>query len=208
MNKQTMTKEMELKINEVQEARNTVFTFVDEIEDAVQAGEQTVSAMETELSGQRNSLTMAQDLGEAKLIKNQIDRIQEDLELQKAVNVGKKKAMYEQLANKAEEFLKVHKSAVFLFKSVDDFYLVNTSLSELTVAKEMLQGFASQLSVSFAGVRNILLDTGIVAMADQNRMYRGIYLGQIVRETQLSEFKSRVQPFLNDLSRAGVVINK
>lgn len=201
-----MLKEMTGKVAEVLETQDTVNEFLNEIEDAVTSGAKAVSEMETIVQAKKEGMTIYTELGEVKLAKTEIHSLIEEMELLKQVNANKVKAMYRQLEDKAEEFFNIHRSALILFKSVDDFYLLNTSLSELTESKIMLQGFANQLAYSFAGVRNLLLDTGIVAIGDQNKSYRGIHLGQIVRETQLAEFVTKVRPFINDLNRAGVAI--
>ena len=201
-----MLNELENKVAEVKQASQAVNEFVELMDEAVSEGAEAVAQLESVIKVKQEALNTFTDMGEARLAKAEINNFIEELELQKAVNVGKRSAMVAELEDVIEAFFTAHKKAVFMYRNVDDYCLVNTSLSELSATKDKMQGFSNQLAVHFAGARNILLDEGIVAMADQNKMYRGIHLGQVGKATQLAEFASRVQPFLNDLSRAGVAL--
>jgi hypothetical protein len=206
MNKETMIKGMVTKVAEVQDAQEAVFSFLEEIEDTVASGVEAVETMEQELQALQEALSMAQDLGEAKLIKGQMDAKAEDIELQKAVNAGKKKAKYAELEDKAEAFFKAHKSAVTMFGALDDKMILETSLSELTEAKEKMTGFSRALANDFASVRQVLLDEGIVANENQNRTYRGTHLGQVAKESRLTKFEYQIRPVINELRQAGLQI--
>jgi hypothetical protein len=206
MKKEQMITGMAGKVAEVQDAQEAVFSFLEEIEEAVASGAEAVETMEQELQALQESLSMAQDLGEAKLIKGQMDAKAEDIELQKAVNAGKKKAKYAELEDKAEAFFKAHKSAVTMFGALDDKRILETSLSELTEAKETMTGFSRALAGAFASVRQVLLDEKIVSSENQNRLYRGIHLGQVAKESRLTQFEYQIRPVINELRQAGLQI--
>ncbi|XQY90617.1 hypothetical protein ACNRWW_13900 [Metabacillus sp. HB246100] len=203
MEKQTMIKEMEKKVTEVMEARDAVYSFLDEIEEAVSAGQEQVTQIEEQIASKQEALTLFTDFGEVKLAKQEIDSLEEDMELLKQVYVNKVNAMYGQLENIAEEMFKAHKSAVFLYRTVDNYILLNTNLSELKTNMELMGGFGQSLNGAFASVRAILLDTGIVANADQNRNYRGIHLGARGLDSELINFEYEVRPYVNRLRSAG-----
>ncbi|KUP06197.1 hypothetical protein Q75_09715 [Bacillus coahuilensis p1.1.43] len=205
MMKKQMTNEMELKVKEVIETRDAVYSFLEEIEAVVAEGKDAVSQLEQELVAKQEALSACTDIGEARLAKNEIKALEEDLELQIAVNDGKAKAMRSELEDIVESFFKVHKSAVFMYGAVDDFYLINTSLASLKEDKETLSGFTGSLNGSFSAVRNILLDTEIVANADQNKTYRGTHLGQRHQNTKLNDFDYHIRPYANQLRSAGII---
>ncbi|KGA98119.1 hypothetical protein AJ85_18570 [Alkalihalobacillus alcalophilus ATCC 27647 = CGMCC 1.3604] len=204
--KEQMIKDLTAKVAEVQEAREVVDIVMDSIEELESSGKEVLVKMEQELQVLQEALTMAQDLGEARLIKQQIHSLQEDLELQQAVTEAQIKAMYVELEDKAEAFFAVHKSACFLFRTVDNYMIVNTSLSELSATMEKMQGFSNALSGRFAGVRAILLDTKIVALEEQNMPYRGTHLGQRDLNTKLMEFDYEIRPYIRQLRTSGLEI--
>lgn len=206
MNKETVLEGLAVKVAEVVQAGEAVSNFVGLMDESVSEGVEAVAQLESLISAKKEALNTFTDMGEARVAKAEINNLVEELELQKAVNVGKRSAMLEELESVIGAFFSAHKGAKFVYSNADDYCLVNTSLSELTDTRDLLQGFANKLAYSFAGVRNILLDEGIVAPENQNKVYKGIHLGQVVRETQLAEFASRVRPFINDLNRAGVAI--
>lgn len=201
-----MIKDMTAKVNEVKDARKAVEAVLDGIEELKAEGKEALVKMEHELQAKQEALTMAQDMGEAKLIKQQIDSLQEDIELQKAVTEAKVKGMTADIEDKAEAFFKSHKSASFLYNAVDNYMILNTNLSNLYTNMELMQGFSRALSGSFAGVKAILLDTGIVAQADQNRIYKGIHLGQRDKESELVNYEYKIRPYINQLRSSGIEI--
>lgn len=206
MMKEQMIKDMTVKVTDVLDARNVVDEFADALEEAKASGQEAVEQLEAELQKKKEALPLAQDLGEAKLIKQEIDSLTDDIELQKAVNAAKVTKMKAELEDKVEAFFKVHKSAKFMFQGIDNYIVVNTSLSELTETKELMRGFINALDGSFAGVRQVLLDEGIVSFENQNKVYKGIHLGQRGLETKLYELEYRIKPFINELRAYGLEI--
>jgi hypothetical protein len=202
MNK--MLKEMTEKVAMVQESYHEVLDFVDKIEETVASGKDAFSELEEQMANHQEALTMAQDLGEAKLIKQQIDALAEDMELLQSVNKAKELSMMTTLSDKAEQSLLANKNAVELFRALDKEMVANTSLAQLKSHIELMSGFASALNNSFASVRNILLDTKIVAHENQNRQYRGIHLGRAGVQSELTNFEYHVRPYIQKVKQAGV----
>ncbi|MFC0235142.1 hypothetical protein [Fictibacillus phosphorivorans] len=203
MNKETMIKDMTAKVTEVIDAKDAVLDIVENIEDVVLEGKEKVAQLEAELKAKRDALDTFTDIGEARLAKAEINNLVEDIELQIAVNAGKAKAMHTELEEKAEEFFKVHKSGIFLFRAVDNFFVANTSLLLLQDDKELMSGFASALNASFKAVRQILLDAEIVSQEDQNKSYKGYHLGQRELVTELLTFDSKIRAYAQGLKLAG-----
>ncbi|OIU71203.1 hypothetical protein [Rossellomorea aquimaris] len=204
--KEQMLKDMEGKIAEVLESKSKIDALLDNIEEMQDENKSSLAKMEQDLKGHQEALTMALDLGEAKLIKKQIDSLQEEIELQKSVTEAIVKGKYADLEAKAEEFFKVHSSACFMFKAVDDYLVVNTTLSELNEVKGIMQSYSNTLSITFAGVRAILLDTGIVALENQYKVYRGTHLGKRDVVSELNEFEYQIRPYMNKLRSYGFEI--
>jgi len=202
MNK--MLKEMTEKVAMVQESYHEVLHFVDEIEEVVASGKDALAELEEQMVKHQEALTMAQDLGEAKLIKQQIVALAEDMELLQSVNKAKELSMMATLSDKAEQSLLANKDAVELFRALDKEMVANTSLGQLKSHIELMSGFASALNNSFASVRNILLDTKIVTHENQNRQYRGIHLGRAGVQSELTNFEYHVRPYIQKVKQAGV----
>jgi hypothetical protein len=201
--KEQMIKDLSEKVDEVQQASEAVVAVLVSIEDLEAVGMDKVTALVQELESKQEALLLAQDLSEAKQIKQQINSLQEDIELQRAINAGSGTALKTELEDKAVAFFDVHKSAKSVFQSVDNYILINTCLSDLKEAKETMQGYAWVISSCFARVRATLLDTSIVALNDQNITYRGIHLGQRELQTGLYTFECKVRSYLTQLRAAG-----
>ncbi|MEQ6375745.1 hypothetical protein RZN25_02730 [Bacillaceae bacterium S4-13-56] len=202
--KEQMIIEMTAKLEEVQTAKEAVYTFVDEIEDKLAEGEKDVSALEQDLQAKQEVLSIITDIGEAKLAKQEIKLIVEEIELTNSVTEAKVKTMKVELENKIEEYFKIHKSAHFLFRAVDNYFVLNTSISSLAKDKETIDAFAQSLNGSFRGVRQVLLDIGIVTIADQNKQYRGTHLGQRDLMSELTNFEYEIRPYVNHLRSSGI----
>lgn len=169
MNKVEMLKELEAKVLEVREAQGAVYDFLDEIDEAKAEGVVVVAEAEATVQAKKEALNTITDLGELKLAQAEIRALEEEVELLKVVNANKANAMLEELGNKADAFFKVHKSAKFLYQAVDNVLVANTSLTELAETKATMTALGQDLNNSFKAVRQVLLDTKIVALADQNR---------------------------------------
>ncbi|CAH0222649.1 hypothetical protein SRABI96_02450 [Peribacillus sp. Bi96] len=206
MDKQEMIKGMEVKVNEVIGASQAVSEFVESIEETVTEGVEAVKQLEAVIETKTEALNTFTDMGEARLAKQEINNLVEELELQKAVNTGKEKAMKSELEEVIVTFFAVHKGACMMFRGLDNHLVANTSLSELNETKATMEGFGNSLTFSFAGVKQILLDTKIVAQADQNRQYRGIHLGQRGQETQLYGFEYVVRAYVQQLRASDIAI--
>jgi hypothetical protein len=206
MNKETMITGMVTKVAEVQDAQEAVFSLLEEIEEIVAEGAEAVAQMESVIEGKKEAMTIFTKFGEVKLAQAEIKALEEDAELLKQVNVNKVKAMYAEIEDVAEAFFKEHKSAVTMFGALDDKLMLETGLAELTEAKETMTGFSRALANAFASVRQVLLDEGIVANENQNRLYRGIHLGQVAKESRLTKFEYQIRPVINELRQAGLAI--
>lgn len=198
-------KTMTNKVTEVTEAFNNVRDYLDVIEETTAQHGQALTELEQELQTQQEAFSMAQDLGEAKLLQQQIKDTEANQELIQQVNKAKVNAMYAELEDKAEAFFKVHKEAVQSFRELDNAIVVNTSLGELENNIELMRGFERSLNGAFAGVRNILLDTKIVSQAEQNRQFKGYHLGQRGLTTGLLSFQIKVSSYVRDLKGAGLL---
>lgn len=200
MNTEKMTK----TITEVLDAKDAVDAFLDEIELTEAQHKQAIAELEQELAGHNEALGMAEDLGQAGLIRQQIKDTKEQIELVKMVNENKVRTKYQILADMAESFFAVHKDAGAKFDELDKVMLATTGLGALKDNMELMQGFANTLNFSFAGVRQILLDTGIVPMSEQNLRYRGKYhLGQRGLLSELNSFNAKVAGYVRDLKYVG-----
>lgn len=204
MNKVEMLKELEAKVLEVREAQGAVYDFLDEIDEAKAEGVEAVAEAEATVQAKKDALATITDLGELKLAQAEIKALEEDVELLKVVTANKANAMLEELGDKADAFFKLHKSAKFLYQAVDNILVANTSLSELAETKATMNKYATQLNSAFAGVRHLLLDTKIVAQADQNRNFKGTHLGQRDLTTELDVFESKVRSYMQVLKTSGV----
>lgn len=200
-----MIKEMTSKVIEVQDAQEAVYAFLEEIEETVAEGTEAVSQMQSVVEAKKEAMSVFTDFGEVKMAKAEIDSLEADMELLKQITANKAKAMKATLEDKAEEFFKAHKSAVFFFTNTDAYFVANTTLATIAEDEQTMQGFANSISNSFASVRQVLLDEQIVAQADQNRLYRGIHLGQAGKVTELNTYHRLVRGYARELKTKGAL---
>jgi hypothetical protein len=188
MNKDNLIQEMTVKAQDVTNASIAVTTYQEEIKQILSEDKATVSDLEQELKNLKDNFSSYTDKAEAKVAWGEIKALEEEIELTRAVNAGKDKVLFAELEIKSEKFFALHKIAVTLFDTVDNYFLANTTLSELSQAEKLLDGFACKLDFDFSDVQRTMLDAGIVKVTEQNLVWRGTHLGQQRRYTQLAYF--------------------
>lgn len=204
MNNAEMIKELVEVVNTAIEAKESVYDFLTEMEDTAKAGNEVVTEMQATVQAKEEALTGLVGFADIKQASSEINSIKEDIEVLKQVNANKIVAMKVELADVAEDALKAHKTAVAKFNKVDNILVANTTLSDLDNTFETMKTLARQLEFAFKGVRQVLLDEGIVSTVDQNKQYRGVHLGQREVVTKLYEFELKVRQFKHELKLAGV----
>ncbi|MDG5789666.1 hypothetical protein QA612_19600 [Evansella sp. AB-P1] len=202
MSKKRLT-EMTAKITEVQDARDNVESFLEVIEETASDNRATVRGLEDELQKAQEALTVSVDIGESRMLKAQADAIEQDISLTQQVAQAKITKMYQELEDKVERFFNAHKGAVKMYQELDAYYVANTSLSALKEDAKLLSNFATELNNSFRAVRQVLLDTGLVSQAEQNKSYRGQHLGARDLVTELWTYESKVRGYVQQLQQAG-----
>jgi hypothetical protein len=203
-NKETMIKELTVKITEVQEARDAVEAVMEAIDELASSCNEQITQIEADIVARKEGLKLITDLEGLRKAQTEINTLQDDVELVKQVKGNKAKSLLEEVENKAVEFFNTHRVAKSVFNTVDEYMLINTSLSELSDAKEQMSGYINCIDKNFAQVRSILLDTKIVSVEDQNRSYRGFHLGQHNRGTQFLDFEYHINSYKHQLISRGL----
>ncbi|MFN7251499.1 MAG: hypothetical protein ACK4M9_11990 [Anaerobacillus sp.] len=201
--KTEMIKEMTAKVSDVQTAQEALYALLEKIEVEQSENKQTVAELQGQIETAQEALTLAVDISEAKLLRQQVNILQEELELTETVSGAKANAYHAEIEAKAEVFFKVHKGAKFLFSTVDNYFVAHTSIATLEQDKEALQGFTRDLNSSFRFVRQVLLDTGVITLAEANLTYKGIHLGARDIETELIRYGLKVKAYIQELKQAG-----
>lgn len=205
MNKETVMKDMQEKLEELNTAKQAVNDFVAAMEEQAEENTAEVGQLKAELMAMKESLALVADFTKAKLLKAEIDELKADIELQEQVASAKHQAQLNELSELAEEFLNVNKAVRFFFTTVDKYFLSNTSLSELEENVEYLNGVAQEINFSLKFIRQILLDTGLIASSEQNKNYKGYHLGQRDVVSELDVFKTRISQMVYEYKRAGIL---
>lgn len=197
-------KVMQDTVEKVMEQYQGVNEFLDSMETAKAQHAQAITELEEQVAGLQETFSQATDLTQAKQLKNDMDSITDEIELVKQVNKAKVFSMLGTLSEKAVAVLKANTEAVAMFKELDNEMVANTSLKQLQANIELMQSFASDINNSFRGVRNILLDTKLVATADQNKVYAGIHLGRAGIQSELVAYEIKVRSYMRELIAKGV----
>lgn len=200
-----MKKEIQDTVKEVLEFRNAVLNVQEGIEESVELGKGAVSQLENELSVKQDDLSSVTDMAEAKQLKAEIDGLKSDIELQQSVNKAKSLIMMSELEDKAVQFFDKQRKAISHFNTIDTYFLNTSSISTMKEDIEFLQDIALDLNNSFKSVRHILLDTGIVSVAEQNKSYKGHHLGKRDVVSELVSFEYKIRPITNQLKQAGKI---
>ena len=185
--------------------RDAVVRHFEEIETAQAQHSQAIVELQEQLSAYEESFASADSLAKAKQFKQFIEETKEELELIKQVNKAKVLVMYATLSDLAEEFFSVHKDTVAQFREFDKEMVATTGLGALDDNLEILNNIAFSLNSTFAEVRNILLDTGIVSQAEQNNRFRNTHLGQRGQVSELVSFEVEVRAYKYQLKKAGIL---
>ena len=205
MGKEMLIMELTVKGTELQEAVQVVYAVMDAIDETVAEGNEQLAELDIDIVAKQEAFAGITELKLLKQSQEEINSIKADVNLVKQVIDNKVKVMYSEIEDKAEQFFKVHKSALELFKTVDDYMLVNTTLTELRDVNAVMTEYANDFYRAFSEVRNVLLDTKIVAEKNQNLVYRGCHLGQIRRNTLLLDFEYKIQGYMQQLKAQGLL---
>lgn len=194
-------KDLEAKVQEVIGARDAVYAFMNGIEDAVEEGKEAVKQLESVIESKKEALSLVTDMGEARLAKQEIDKLVSEIELQKMVNVSKETAMKAEAEAVFDAFYAVHKVAKTIYTEVDRQLVINTPLVELYATKKIMVGLANDINNSFSGVTEVLKATGI--LENGSKHYKGIHLNQRGIETEFYNMELKFRPYIRQLDYAG-----
>lgn len=197
-----MIKAMSSKVAEVLAKRVAIEEYLDSMELTAGQHKQALQELYKELASHTEAMTMADDLGQAGLIRQQIKATEEQIELVKMVNENKVNTMKKTLADKADAFFGCHAEAVTEFKELDKEMIAITSLRQLKEQTEMMRGIANTLNNSLSDVKLVLIDEGIITQAD--KFYAGYHLNQRELMSELSNFEFKVNPYIRELTAKGV----
>lgn len=197
MSKDKMIKDMENKVNEVVNAKQAVYNFINSIEDTVAEGAEAVKQLEAVIETKKDALHLAVDMGEARLAKEEINKLAEELELQKMMNVSREKAMQAETEEIVDAFFAVYKVGTRMFEELDKYLLGNTTLVELADTKELMEGFQIKINGSLSGVVYTMTDAGF--FAQRQVLYKGSHLNPTGLMTALRDLERDASKSLEKL---------
>ncbi|MCE7793452.1 hypothetical protein K8O68_13585 [Salipaludibacillus sp. CUR1] len=185
MSKQTMTKEMQEKVNEIATAVAKLRDKIDELEELAEQDAETVTEIEQELEIMQAEKDKATDVTEAKKLVKKVQELEEQIELQQGVNKAVANQRTGELEEIVQELFKVHNSAKLMYTALESEYKETVSVRSLKEDNETLREFAKGINHPFKFARSVLLDFGIVDKKNQNQRYNGTHLGQRELTTDL-----------------------
>ncbi|MFJ7510029.1 hypothetical protein ACIQW7_11275 [Peribacillus simplex] len=171
---------MESKIAEMDTALQAVQAKFNELEDVKASGKQAVAEMEANKAQLKEEINFVTDLGEGKLLLQQVGEIEKDIELQAIVTQGQAVKIAGELEELFKTFYAVHASAKTFFSVLDKEYVETMSVRTLEEDTAKMSEYASKINTHFGVAGSTLIDAGIVGQGD--RFYRtaqtAVHLGQ------------------------------
>lgn len=168
---------MESKIQEMGTALVAVQDKFDELEDVKAKGAEALAGLQSKKAQLKEEMQLATDLGEAKLLMQQIEELEKDIELQSAINNGQAVKITGEMAELFNTLFTVHASAKTVFTALDKEYVETMSIRSVDEDTATMEGFASKLNFAFSTATALLYDAGLAKQGDVR--YGSTHLGQI-----------------------------
>ena len=166
MNKLEMMAGMESKLVELEKALADVQAKHEDIASAKMSGGKAVTDMLQKRTDLKESIQRATDLGEAKLLMQQVEDLEKDAQLQGIVNKGTDTKLKEELAELFNTLYVVNASARNMYAPLDKAYVLDMSINTSEETVQAMADVAERINSVFNQASRLLLANGLVEQKD------------------------------------------
>jgi predicted nuclease with TOPRIM domain len=189
---------MESKIEEMATTLVAVQDKFEELEDVKASGAEAVAELQAKRASLKEEIQLATDLGTAKYLMQQIEELEQDVELQNAINNGKAVIVTGELEELFKAFYAVQASAKTIFNVLDKEYVQTMSIRTLEDDTATMDSFAHTLNGCFGTANALLLEAGLVESGA--KFYGSVHLGQMNLLSQGGALKREMKHLQRQLS--------
>lgn len=201
--RQEMLQMLKGKIEELNTAKAKLFNFVEKMETEQGNDKVAITALEAELISLKEAQTMAVGVSEAKLLKNQISNLVEDIELHKTVLTAKKNKARQALTEVATDVLTAYKQAQFAFSRVDAHFTITASLLSIEEDIQTMNALGHQVDMGLSYTKNVLIKYGIISQGES--IYAGAHLNHAGCHTKATQVRVKLYPLISDYRAQGLI---
>ncbi|WP_182006115.1 hypothetical protein [Priestia aryabhattai] len=201
--RQEMLEMLQGKIEELSTAKGKLTLFVEKMETEQENDKVAISALEAELISLKDAQTMAVDISEAQILKEQIKSLVEDIDLHKTVLTAKENKAKQELAEVATDVLKAYKQAKFVFINTDNYITVTTSISSLEEDIKTMNDLGHQVDMGLSYAKSVLIKYGVITQGAN--MFANVHLSGAGCHTKATQVKSKLSALIADFRGQGLV---
>ncbi|MDQ0805454.1 hypothetical protein [Priestia megaterium] len=201
--RQEMMKMLKGKIEELNTAKGKLFMFVEKMETEQENDKVAISVLEAELISLKEAQAMAVDVSEAKLLKNQITELVEDLELHKTVLTAKENKAKQELAEVATDVLKTYNQTKFVYSTVDAHFTVTASMLSIDEDIKTMNALGHQVDMGVSYAKTVLIKYGIISQGEGS--FSGVHLNHAGCHTKATQVKVKLSVLMSDFRVQGLI---
>ncbi|PAK50096.1 hypothetical protein [Priestia megaterium] len=194
--RQEMLQMLKGKIEELTTAKSKLTLFVEKMETEQENDKVAISALEAELISLKEAQTMAVDVSEAKLLKNQITELVEDLELHKTVLTAKENKAKQEMAEVATDVLKTYNQTKFVYSTVDAHFTVTASMLSIDEDIQTMNALGHQIDMGVSYAKTVLIKYGIISQGEST--FSGVYLNSTGCHTRANQVRVKLSTLMSD----------
>lgn len=172
--REEVTAVMDVKTQELETTQAEIKQAIQELEDIKQEGNETVAEMQEQINELKESMKIATDLGEIKLLNQQVEGLEKDVKLQGMLVNGAVAKKKEELEQAFDAFYAVYKEATKAFKAFDTEIAETMSMRTYEDDVALVDGYARIVNQLFDITRSALHSQGFVKLGEQ--FYKGVHL--------------------------------
>lgn len=201
--RQEMLDMLKGKIEELQTTKGKLALFVEKMETEQEQDKIAIMALEAELISLKEAQTMAVDISEAQLLKEQIKNLVEDIDLHKTVLTAKENKAKQELEQVATDVLKAYKQAKFVFTNTDNYITVTTSISSLEQDIQTMNTLGHQVDMGLSYTVAVLIKFGVITQGAN--MFANVHLQGEGCHTKATQVRSKLSALMADFRGQGLI---
>lgn len=172
--REEVTAVMMLKTQELETAQAEIKQAIQELEDIKQEGNETVAEMQEQINELKESMKVAENIGEIKLLDKQVEGLEKDAKLQGMLVNGAVAKKKEELEQAFDAFYALYKEAKQAFKAFDTEIAETMSMRTYEDDVELVDGYARIVNNMFSATGRAVHAQGFVKQGEQ--FYKGVHL--------------------------------
>lgn len=172
--REEVTAVMDVKMQELETAQAEIKQAIQDVQDIKQEGNETVAEMQEQINELKESMKVAENIGEIKLLDKQVEGLEKDAKLQGMLVTGAVAKKKEELEQAFMTFFGLYKEASRAFKTLDKEYEETMSMRTYAEDVAKVDGYGNRINHLFSITARNLHSQGFVKQGQAT--YKGVHL--------------------------------